>query len=184
MERIDPRSRRDQFGSKINRDHSPPLALSVPWLVVMLFSLTPFLPVIAPAPVLPPFGFLALLSWRFLRPGLLPLWAGLPLGLFDDLFSGQPLGSAILLYSIALVVIEVLESRFPWRNFIIDWLAAAVLTLGYLLVSALISGGSILSMRPAVLAPQILVSILLFPLVARIIAAFDRLRLMRVRRIV
>lgn len=184
MERLDPRSRRDQFGSRINRDHSPLLAHSVPWLVVMLFSLAPFLPIIAPAPVLPPFGFLALLSWRFLRPGLLPLWAGLPLGLFDDLFSGQLLGSAILLYSVALMVVEVMESRFPWRNFVIDWLAAAVLTLGYLLASALFSGASVLAMQPFVLAPQVIVSILLFPLVARIVALFDRLRLMRVRRIV
>jgi hypothetical protein len=66
-------------------------------LAAILFgSLPPWLPIIAPAPVPPPLGFLLLLAWRLLRPGLLPPWAGLPLGLFDDLYSGQPTGSGPL----------------------------------------------------------------------------------------
>lgn len=183
MERIDPRSRRDKFGSRINRDHSRILAHGVPWISVMLLSLVPFLPVIAPAPVLPPFAFLALLAWRFLRPGLLPPWAGLPLGLFDDLYSGQPIGSGILLFSMALLAVELFEVRFPWRNFLLDWLSAAILTLAYLLISALISGGRIEALHLPVIAPQVVVSILLFPLVARVVSLLDGLRLMRVRRI-
>ena len=69
-------------------------ATALPWLTILLGSLTPWLPVIAPAPVLPPFGFLFLLAWRLLRPGLLPLWAGLPLGLFDDLYSAASRSAA------------------------------------------------------------------------------------------
>lgn len=183
MERIDPRSRRDRFGSRINRDHSRILAHGVPWLSVMLLSLIPFMPVIAPAPVLPPFAFLALLGWRFLRPGLLPPWAGLPLGLFDDLYSGQPFGSGILLFSLALLTVELLEARFPWRTFLLDWLTAAVLTLAYLPLAALISGGRIEALDLSIVAPQAVVSILLFPLVSRLVAMLDGLRLMRVRRI-
>ena len=66
---------------------------------------------IASAPVLPPLGFLAFVAWRQLRPGLLPVWAGLPLGLFDDLFSGQPFGTAVMLWSIAAIVLDVIEAR-------------------------------------------------------------------------
>ncbi|MEO0063327.1 MAG: hypothetical protein RLZZ08_1887 [Pseudomonadota bacterium] len=183
MERIDPRSRRDKFGSKINRIHSPALAYSVPWLSIMLASLTPFLPIIAPAPVLPPLAFLLLLGWRFLRPGLLPPWAGLPLGMFDDLYSGQPFGSGILLFSLALLAVEIIEFKFPWRNVWIDWLTAGGLTVAYLIGAALISGGAIKPLESTVIIPQVLISVLLFPLLARVVAGLDRFRLTRIRRI-
>src|SRR5919112_511136 len=117
METMNPRSRRDPFGSRINRAQSPILAYGLPWASILLGSLTPWLPIIAPAPVLPPLGLMMLLAWRLLRPGLLPLWAGLPLGLFDDLYSGQPLGSGILLFSLALLAVELIELRFQWRSF-------------------------------------------------------------------
>ena len=70
---------------RINRAPSPFIARSVPWLSIMLASLLPAWLLIASAPVMPPIAFLMLLAWRQLRPGLLPVWAGLPLGLFDDL---------------------------------------------------------------------------------------------------
>ena len=54
--------------------------------------------------------------WRMLRPGLLPLWAGLPMGLFDDMYSGQPLGSGILLFSLTLIALDLIELRFPWSG--------------------------------------------------------------------
>ena len=54
----------------------------------MLGSMLTALPLVSGLPLVPPFGFLMLLAWRFVRPGLLPVWAGLPLGLWDDLFSG------------------------------------------------------------------------------------------------
>ena len=50
MERLNPRSRSDTFGSKINRAQSPLVAHAVPWATIMLGSLAPFLPIISPAP--------------------------------------------------------------------------------------------------------------------------------------
>ena len=73
MERLNASARRDRFGSKLNRDHSPVLAFGIPWLTIVLASMVPLLPVIAPAPILPPLGFIFLLAWRMARPGLLPL---------------------------------------------------------------------------------------------------------------
>ncbi len=183
MERLNPQARRDQFGSRINRAQSPLLAYGVPWLTILLGSLTPWLPVIASAPLMPPMGFLLLIAWRLLRPGLLPPWAGLPLGLFDDLYSGQPLGSGILLFSLALFAIEAIEFRFPWRSFWFDWLTAALLSLAYLAVAALLSGAHLTGVQLTVIAPQLLLSIVLFPVIARVVALLDRLRLMRVRRL-
>lgn len=183
MERLSDTARRDAYGSKINRHHSPVLAYGMPWVTIILGSLTPLLPVIAPAPVLPPFGYMLLLGWRLGRPGLLPMWAGLPLGLIDDLYSGQPLGSGILLFSLTMIALELLDMRVPWRNFWQDWLTAGLLLLIYLAVSALISGAQIHVGQLYLLLPQALLSLILFPVIARFVGMLDRIRLTRIKRI-
>ena len=180
---INPRARRDAFGSKINRDHSPLLAFGIPWLSILLASLTPLLPIIAPAPVVPPMGYLLMVTWRLQRPGLLPLWAGLPLGAFDDLFSGQPFGSGILLFSLTLIAIELLDLRFPWRGFWQDWILGAGLLAAYLVVAALVSGAEIELSQLGALVPQFLLSLIAYPILARMVSLLDRLRLLRVRRL-
>lgn len=183
MERLNPKSRRDLFGSKINRDHSPLLAYGIPWLTILVGSLSPMLPVFAPAPLIPPLGYLALLGWRLLRPGLLPVWAGVPLGLFDDLFSGQLMGSGIVLFSLTLIALDLIELRFPWRGFWQDWLVAALFIAAYVVLSVPLSGGGIGLVQLALMAPQLMFAIVMFPLVARIVGLLDRLRLVRVRRV-
>lgn len=173
-----PRDRfRDRFNKRINRAPSPLLARSVPWVSIMLGSLLPGWVVIASAPLVPPLGFMMLIAWRQVRPGLLPVWAGLPLGLFDDLYSGQPLGSAILLWSLAVIVLDIVEARLPWRNFMTEWLVAAGLIVGYLLLSlgiANLAGGA--TPLP-VIAPQVILSVVLYPLIGRAIGGLDRFRL-------
>lgn len=183
IDQINPRARRDEFGSKINRDHSPLLAYGVPWLSILVFSLTPMLPVIAPAPVVPPLGYMMMLAWRLMRPGLLPLWAGLPLGAFDDLMSGQPFGSGILLFSLTLIAAELLDARFPWRSFWQDWIIATVMVGVYLGCAALVSGADINTPLATALVPQLLLSVLAFPIIARMVSLLDRIRLLRVRRL-
>ena len=183
MENLNPRARRDPYGSRINRAQSPILAFGLPWVTVVLGSLAPWLPVIAPAPVMPPLGFVVLLAWRLLRPGLFPLWAGLPLGMLDDLYSGQPFGSAVLLFSLTLLGIELIELRFPWRGFLLDWALASVILALYLGASALVSGAVLTPRQLVVIVPQLIISIVVFPLVARLIAGLDRVRLTRVRRV-
>lgn len=184
---IDPissRARRDPYGSKINRAHSPALAYAVPWVSVMAGSLLPQIPLASAVPLVPPLGFLMLLSWRFVRPGLLPVWAGFPLGLFDDLFSGQPFGSAILLWSITMIGLEILEARFPWRGFYQDWIVGGLVASAYLLFAALFSGASIGGLTFLVLIPQIVLTAILIPLLSRLTAGLDRFRLTRVRSLV
>lgn len=183
MEQLNPQARRDPYGSRINRRESSLLAYGLPWASILIGSLTPWLPIIAAAPVLPPFGFLLMLAWRLLRPGLLPPWAGLPLGLFDDLYSGQPMGSGVLLFSLALIIVELVEIRFPWRNFWLDWLTASGILVPYIVVAALLSGAQPTLVQLGAIAPQILLSVVLFPIIARMVAMLDRFRLMRVRRI-
>lgn len=162
---------------RINRAPSPFVARGTPWLTVMLGSLVPGFALIASAPVLPPFGFLVFISWRQLRPGLLPVWAGLPLGVFDDLYSGQPFGSAVLLFSAAAIALDVIETRLPWRNFLTEWLVAIALIIVYIAIGLALAnlGGAYTPLR--VTWPQIVISILAYPLVGRFVALADRFRL-------
>lgn len=180
-ETLNPRARRDRYGSRINRTHSQMLAYATPWITVMLGSVVPQLPIASAIAMIPPLGFLILLSWRLVRPGLLPVWAGFPLGMFDDLFSGQPFGSAILLWSLTMLGIELLELRFPWRGFFQDWLVATVVTAAYLIVAALVSGGRVSGHVMVGLGPQLVMSAVMFPFIARLVAGLDRLRLLRIR---
>lgn len=183
MERLDPRARSDMYGRRINRAPSPLRARSLPYLSIMLGSLAPVLLLADVMPLAPSFGFLLLLGWRMVRPGLLPLWAGAPLGAFDDLVSGQPFGSAILLWSLTMIVIELIETRFPWRGFWQDWFTATVMALSYWLAALLLSGAAASPEMLLAALPQALLSVLLYPIIARIVAGLDRFRLARARRI-
>ena len=169
--------------NRINRAPLPLLANGLPWASVMLAAMVTFSPIVASAPVLPPLAFMMFLAWRILRPGLLPIWAGLPLGLFDDLFSGQPFGSAILLWSLVLLAMEVIDERFLWRSFGQDWLAASVLITAYILIAAIIAGIAAGYPLPMVIGPQLLVSLALFPLMTLMAAWLDGIRLLPLRRL-
>lgn len=153
----------------------------LPVVTILLGSLSPLLPVIASAPLLPPLGFIMFIAWRLARPGLLPLWAGVPFGLFDDLFSGQPLGSAILLWSLTMLAVELIEARFPWRNFFQDWLLAILLIAFYLLSCSAITTLDASASRFMLLVPQFAFSVVAYPIASRFVSIIDRLRLVRFR---
>ena len=173
--------RGDGIERRINRAPSRTIGNLVPWLSIVLASAVGFAPVIASAPVVPPLAFMLLLAWRTLRPGLLPVWAGLPLGAIDDLYSGQPFGSAVLIWSLAMLAMEAVDQRFLWRGFIADWLAASVLLSGGLLLGAIVAGIAAGHIAPWIVLPQLALSIVLFPLLTQAVALLDRLRLVRVK---
>ena len=183
MERLNPSSRADHYGSRINRTHSPWRALTVPYATIMLGSVLPVLFLADVMPIVPPVAFLFLVGWRIMRPGLLPLWVGVPLGAFDDLFSGQPFGSAIMLWSVTMIALEIFETRFPWRGFWQDWFTASLAIILYILFAMVVSGASITPHQLIAALPQIALSVLLYPVFARIVARLDRFRLARSRRI-
>ncbi len=183
IDRISPRSRAGRYGSGINRTVSPWRALSVPYATIMAGSLLPFLLIADVMPIVPPLGFLMLLGWRIVRPGLLPLWIGAALGAFDDLFSGQPFGSAVLLWSLTMITLELIETRFPWRGFWQDWFSAGLGIAIYIPAAMVVSGSQITLPMAIAAVPQIVISILLYPFLAQVVASFDRFRLSRTRRI-
>lgn len=134
-------------------------------------------PMIAQTPLLPPLGLMMLLAWRLLRPEIWPLWIGVLLGLFDDLMSGQPIGSAVLLWTVILLALDFEGQRHFWRDYWHGWMTASLalgfaLAGGWLIVRLAGQGGSIV-----LVLPQLAYSVGLFPLVMRLCAMLDRWRL-------
>lgn len=164
---------------KLGRHPSRLRLAGVPVITVLFGSLLTALPLIAQSPILPPFGLLLLLSWRLLRPDLWRAWIGLPLGLFDDMASGQPIGSAMFLWTVALIGIDAIEHRLVWRSYRQDWLIAAIAIIVCLsggLFFARITGGGAVPF--SLIVPQMVWTILLFPFVVRQCARMDRWRVM------
>ena len=153
----------------------------VPIASVMLASALPLmLPLIASSPVLPPLGLLFFLCWQLLRAEMWPVWIGLPLGLWDDLFSGAPIGTAVGLWTLASIAIAYSSQRIYWRGFFHDWLIAALLITAIQSLAALITHPDADAVRVlGLVVPQIVISVLLVPLVMRLTGKFDNFRLRR-----
>jgi rod shape-determining protein MreD len=149
----------------------------VPVVATIIASMASLLPLLATTPLLPPMGYLMLLAWRLLRPELWPVWIGLPLGLIDDLLSGQPLGTAMSLWTLTLLVLDLMDSYMIWRDHWIDWLVAAIAVVIYILAGYWFSGLRGSDMTITALIPQMLLSILIFPSFVRICVRLDRWRL-------
>jgi rod shape-determining protein MreD len=137
---------------------------------ILAGSLVTLLPIIASVPFLPPFGLLMLLGWRLSRPHTLPVWAAAPLGLFDDLVSGQPLGSATLLWQCCSLMLDLVDTRLIARDYWQDWLLAGG-SIALCLVAGRVFATSLSAQVDAALLLQITVSVALFPLVTRLCTA-------------
>ena len=154
----------------------PPAAVRLlPAASVLLASLVTTWPFIATFPILPPLGLMMLLGWRLTRPAVFPIWAPLPLGFFDDLISGQPLGNAMLLWTLCFFMIDLIDHRLVFRDFWQDWLIAAG-SIGFCLIVGRLVTAPIGAHVDTVLLLQIVISVMLFPLVARLCAWLDRKR--------
>ena len=149
----------------------------IPLATTLLGSCVSLLPFITSAPILPPFGLLMALGWRLLRPELWAAWMALPLGLGDDLITGAPPGTAMTLWTIAFLVIDLIDSRPMWRDHWLDWWIAtgAILwcAVGGWAIGWFVAGGGL----PWALIAPTLIAIVAFPPVARLCAVLDRWRL-------
>ncbi len=137
---------------------------------ILVGSLVTLLPIVATVPFLPPFGLLMFLAWRLLRPGALPVWAAAPLGLFDDLVSGQPLGSAMLLWQLCSLMLDLVDTRLVARDFWQDWLLAGG-AIAVCLVAGRAFATSLSAHVDTVLLFQTIVSMALFPAATRLCTA-------------
>ncbi|MEO7178302.1 MAG: rod shape-determining protein MreD [Allosphingosinicella sp.] len=151
----------------------------VPILTTLAAALLGLMPFVANSPLVPDFAFLMLLAWRLLRPEMWQAHVALPLGLFNDLVAGHPIGQSMALWTATFLLLDLVDSRVGWRDYWTDWLfaAGAILLYG--------SGGWYVarlmgSVVPySVLLPQLGLSVFAYPLVARLVIGLDRWRLSR-----
>ena len=165
-------------GRKINQGPRA-LAEFVPAASVVVASLLAALPIVTTSGWYPDFGFLALLGWRLLRSDPWPAWWAAPLGLVNDLFTGQPIGFSVALWSATMLALDLIDRRTMWRDYWIEWvLAAAFLFMHDWLQWQL---AALMGARvPFVaIAPSIVIAILIFPVVAWLVSRIDRWRLGR-----
>jgi len=80
-----------------------------------------------------------------------------------------------------MLIMELVDVRLRWRGFLQDWALAAALIAGYLVLATLLAnltgGGAPLR----AIVPQLALSLIVHPLVTRMVAGLDRLRLIPVR---
>lgn len=137
------------------------------------------LPIVSSAPLVPDLGFLVLVTWRLLRPEIWSARVALALGLLNDLVAGHPIGQSMLLWTAAFLIFDFLDARLGFRDYLMDWLigAGAIIfhTVGAWYI-ALLMGSDV---RFAIILPQMGLGVLAYPLVARLVLALDRWRLMR-----
>lgn len=154
-------------------------ATTVPIVSTLIGSAMALVPIIATEPIVPPFGLMMLLAWRLLRPDIWPVWAALPLGLADDLMSGHYLGTAMILWTVAFLVLEWVDQALRWRDGWIEWGVASVGIIAIGMGSWALSQPTTSLTSVLTVIPQTVGAILLFPLILRITAALDNWRLKR-----
>jgi len=157
----------------LGRSEKLPRSIWLAPLSVVLGSMMTLLPVVATVPFLPPFGLMMLLGWRLVRGDAMKVWMPVPLGFVDDMLSGQPPGSAMVLWTLAILMVDVLDTRLVWRDFWQDWLIASGAIAMVLVGGRLIAVPFSAHVDTALLL-QIVVSAALFPVIARFCAWLDR----------
>lgn len=151
----------------------------VPTLSTLGASLFSLLPIVAEAPLIPDIGLLVLIAWRLLRPEVWTAAMALPLGLFNDLVSGHPLGQSMALWTLLFLALDFIDTRLAWRDYWMDWAIAALAILGYIAGGWYIGRLMGSATEFGVMLPQLFFSIFAFPLIARLVLALDRWRLAR-----
>jgi rod shape-determining protein MreD len=152
---------------------------AVPVLSTLAASLLALLPYVASAPLVPDFAFLVLVAWRLLRPEIWQAHAALPLGLFDDLVAGHPIGQSMALWTLTFLIFDLIDSRVGWRDYWMDWLFAAFVIFLHGFGSWYVARMMGAEASFAIMVPQVLLSVFAYPLVARLVVGLDRWRLAR-----
>ena len=151
----------------------------VPVASTIFAILLALLPIVMTAPLLPDLGFLVLLTWRLLRPEIWTAQTALMLGLVSDLVAGHPIGQSMALWTMTFLALDLLDSRLGFRDYLMDWLIAAgaiIFHTAGVWYIALLMGSDV---RFGIMIPQIGLSVLAYPVAARLVLALDRWRLAR-----
>lgn len=140
-------------------------------------SLLPLLPIVAEVGWFPETGFLLLLAWRLLRSDVIPAWWAAPLGLWNDLVLGLPIGLSVATWTAAMILLDLLDRRTMWRDYWLEWLLAAALLALAELARRQVDDAMGAPYALVTILPALVIAILSFPVAAFAASALDRWRL-------
>lgn len=142
-----------------------PVILTV---LLLLFSLLPLkLPGLAS--IMPPLAMMGVFYWGVYRPDLLNGLSAFGLGVAQDLLAGLPLGVSALVMLLVHGFAMVRRRFFLSHNFLIVWAGFALASAGaFLFTWTLVSLLAGRASAPQSAFIQFLMTVLLFPLLARL----------------
>ncbi|QMW22442.1 rod shape-determining protein MreD [Sandaracinobacteroides saxicola] len=154
------------------------LPRALPTLSIALAALLMSAPLPLPLSILPNLPLLLLICWLWVMPSLLPSWLAFLLGLLLDAVTGAPLGLNATLFALAVVAVPLSDTMMDAHSLLLDWLFAALLIIGFQLLSwgllALVNR----PVAPLLLLAQAGTSILAYPLAVWLVERLQR-RLIR-----
>ena len=165
-------------GRRINQGPLP-FATFVPAASVVVASLLSALPIVSTSGWYPDLGFLVLIGWRLLRSDPWPAWWAAPLGLVNDLFTGQPIGFSVALWSAAMLALDLIDRRTMWRDYWIEWVLAALFLFMHDAIEWQLAGVMGARVPFTAVLPSTVIAVLIFPAVAWLVSRLDRWRLGR-----
>ena len=151
----------------------------IPAATVVAGSLAALLPIVSSTGWWPDWGLLMLVAWRLLRADAWPAWWAAPLGFVNDLLTGAPIGLSVALWTLVMLVMDLVDRRTQWRDYWMEWAVAAGLIILAETAEWKVAawGGAPIPFKE--MLPSIVVSVLAFPLFAHIASSLDRWRLGR-----
>jgi rod shape-determining protein MreD len=154
-------------------------AAYIPAASVAVASLLASLPIISENGWYPDFGFLTLIGWRLLRGDAFPAWWAAPLGFWNDMVTGAPVGLSVSLWTAVMLGLDIADRRTLFRDYWLEWALAVLLLFinEWLQLQAAAWMGAPLPF--STLVPPLLISAASFPLFAWAIGRLDQWRLGR-----
>lgn len=151
----------------------------VPAISVIFASLLTALPIVSLSGWYPDFGFLMLIAWRLLRSDAWPAWWAAPLGFFNDLMTGHPIGFSVALWTAAMIALDLADRRTMYRGYWLEWILATLLLLANEAAEWRVAQVMGASLPFLTVLPPLLISVLAFPIFAWIVSRLDLWRLGR-----
>jgi rod shape-determining protein MreD len=152
----------------------------VPLASTIFAMLLGLLPIVTSSLWVPNLAFLMLLTWRLVRPEIWQAQVALLLGLLADLIvPGAPLGQSMLLWTVIFLALDYADYLHGGRDYWLDWTLAAAAIIFHsagVWYIALLMGAKV---SIIVMVPQLILSILAYPIMARVVLWLDRWRLAR-----
>ena len=171
---------RSALKSKRRIDEGPVRgAAYVPAASVVAASMLASLPIISNNGWFPDFGFLMLIGWRLFRSDPFPAWWAAPLGFWNDLVSGMPLGFSVTLWTASMLVLEIADRRTLFRDYWLEWALAVLLLFINEWLQLQVAAWMGAPLPFSTLVPPLLISAASFPLFAFAIGRIDQWRLGR-----